>query len=146
MNPPSLTVIAVTCLLSASVPSILAAQVPDAIAASGEAVMLTVHAEGAQIYECKADSGGKLVWQFREPIAALIADGKTVGRHYAGELGSGRRQRGDRQGGRSRSRCDGERHPVAQTRGHVAAWDGPTHRRHDDPENQHQRWHGRRSV
>jgi hypothetical protein len=84
MNPPSLTVIAVACLLSVSVPSILAAQVPDAIAASGEAVMLTVHAEGAQIYECKADSGGKFVWQFREPIAALIADGKTVGRHYAG--------------------------------------------------------------
>jgi Protein of unknown function (DUF3455) len=47
-------------------------------------VMLTVHAEGAQIYECKANSGGKVVWQFREPIAALIADGKTVGRHYAG--------------------------------------------------------------
>jgi Protein of unknown function (DUF3455) len=46
-------------------------------------VMLTVHAEGAQIYECKVNSG-KLVWQFREPIAALIADGKTVGRHYAG--------------------------------------------------------------
>jgi len=46
--------------------------------------MVTIHAEGAQIYECKADSGGKLVWQFREPIAALILDGKTVGRHYAG--------------------------------------------------------------
>jgi hypothetical protein len=45
--------------------------VPDAIAASGEAGILTVQAEGAQIYECKADSGGKLVWQFREPIAAL---------------------------------------------------------------------------
>ena len=85
MNPPSLTVIAVTCLLSASVPSILAAQVPDAIAASGEAVMLTVHAEGAQIYECKAaQSGGDLSWQFREPVAALFQQGKTVGVHYAG--------------------------------------------------------------
>ena len=53
-------------------------------AAPGEAVMLTLHAEGAQIYECKSDSGGKLVWQFREPIAALFVDGKTIGRHYAG--------------------------------------------------------------
>jgi hypothetical protein len=62
-----------------------AAQVPDAIAAaSGETSILTVHAEGAQIYECKADTSGKLAWQFREPIAALFVNGKTVGRHYAG--------------------------------------------------------------
>jgi hypothetical protein len=57
---------------------------PDAIAAKGEAVVLTVHAEGAQVYDCKAGEGGKLAWQFREPIATLMADGKTVGRHYAG--------------------------------------------------------------
>jgi hypothetical protein len=61
------------------------AQVPDAIAtAPGEAPMVTIHAEGAQIYECKVDAGGKLAWQFREPIAALLIGGKTVGRHYAG--------------------------------------------------------------
>ena len=36
------------------------AQVPDAIAAApGEAPMVTIHAEGAQIYECKVDGGGK---------------------------------------------------------------------------------------
>ena len=46
--------------------------------------MLEVHAEGAQIYECKPGSDGKLTWQFREPIAALILDGKTIGRHYLG--------------------------------------------------------------
>jgi len=61
-----------------------AAQIPDAIAAKGETVVLTVHAEGAQVYDCKAGDGGKLDWQFREPIATLIQDGKTVGRHYAG--------------------------------------------------------------
>jgi hypothetical protein len=61
-----------------------AAQVPDAIAAKGETPLLTVHAEGAQVYECKADAGGKLTWQFREPIATLMADGKTIGRHYVG--------------------------------------------------------------
>ena len=27
---------------------------PDAIAAPGESVVLTLHAEGAQVYECKA--------------------------------------------------------------------------------------------
>ena len=57
---------------------------PDAIAAPGETVVLAVHAEGAQVYECKAGADGKLGWVFREPIATLLADGKTVGRHYAG--------------------------------------------------------------
>src|SRR3981189_2758239 len=57
---------------------------PDAIAAPEEAVVLSVHAEGAQVYECKAGADGKLAWAFREPIATLLADGKTVGRHYAG--------------------------------------------------------------
>jgi Protein of unknown function (DUF3455) len=62
-----------------------AAQVPEAIAAPQGAIkLLEVHAEGAQIYECKAAMDGKLTWQFREPIAALMVQGKTVGRHYAG--------------------------------------------------------------
>jgi hypothetical protein len=64
------------------------AQVPPAIAAAGETTVATFHAEGAQIYECKVDSkpggDGKLAWAFREPIATLLLDGKTVGRHYAG--------------------------------------------------------------
>ncbi len=58
--------------------------IPDAIAAPGEKVVMTLHAEGAQVYECKADASGKLAWIFREPIATLFAEGKTVGRHYAG--------------------------------------------------------------
>lgn len=57
---------------------------PDAVAAPGEAVVLSVHAEGAQVYECKAGADGKSAWAFREPIATLIVDGKTIGRHYAG--------------------------------------------------------------
>jgi hypothetical protein len=61
-----------------------AAQSPEAIAVPGETLIATFHAEGAQLYECKADGSGKLAWQFREPIATLLADGKTVGRHYAG--------------------------------------------------------------
>ncbi|THD50012.1 MAG: DUF3455 domain-containing protein [Bradyrhizobium sp.] len=57
---------------------------PDAVAAPGEIIVLSVHAEGAQVYECKAAADGKPAWAFREPIATLIVDGKTIGRHYAG--------------------------------------------------------------
>src|ERR1700731_2833165 len=72
--------------LSGSLASATAAEtaLPDAVAAPGEAVVLSVHAEGAQVYECKAGADGKLAWAFREPIATLLLDGKTVGRHYAG--------------------------------------------------------------
>ena len=73
-------------LLSGAVINAISAEtpLPDAIAAPGEAVALTLHAEGAQVYECKAGSDGKPTWAFREPIATLMADGKTVGRHYTG--------------------------------------------------------------
>jgi hypothetical protein len=57
---------------------------PEAIQASGEKAIMTVYAEGAQVYECKANSAGKLSWTFREPVATLLQEGKTVGRHYAG--------------------------------------------------------------
>src|SRR5579883_107863 len=57
---------------------------PATIAAPGETLVLTGHAEGAQVYECKAGADGKLAWTFREPKATLIADGKIVGKHYAG--------------------------------------------------------------
>src|ERR1700745_2429501 len=60
------------------------AQMPPAIAAPGEDIVATFHAEGAQIYECKPGNEGKLAWVFREPIATLLLDDKTVGRHYAG--------------------------------------------------------------
>jgi len=57
---------------------------PDAVAAPGETVVLSAHAEGAQVYECKASGDGKTAWAFREPVATLIVEGKTIGRHYAG--------------------------------------------------------------
>src|SRR3974377_1832166 len=72
--------------------AIATAQVPNSIAAPREEVVLKVHAEGAQVYECKASPDAKLAWQLREPIAILIVDGNTVGRHYAGptwELSAG---------------------------------------------------------
>src|SRR5437868_5288863 len=62
----------------------LLAQIPNAIAVPGEIPATFLHAEGAQIYQCQADSQNKLTWQLREPIATLISDGNTVGRHYGG--------------------------------------------------------------
>ena len=59
-------------------------RMPDTIAAPDQVPVVTVHGEGAQIYECKATAGGRLAWRFREPIATLILNDKTVGRHSAG--------------------------------------------------------------
>src|SRR5262250_916347 len=77
--PSALATIATVTLTHAA-----SAQVPPAIAAPGESAVVTLHAEGAQVYECKTGSDSKLAWAFREPIATLLLDGKTVGRHYAG--------------------------------------------------------------
>ena len=68
----------------AALPVAAAAQQPDAIMVAGETLVATLHAQGAQVYECKADASGALAWQFREPIATLLSNGKTLGRHYAG--------------------------------------------------------------
>jgi hypothetical protein len=83
---PSLTALSLAgCLLHGGAAF---AQMPAAISTPGATVLVTLHAEGAQIYECKAASDGKLAgklgWAFREPIATLVLDGRTVGRHYAG--------------------------------------------------------------
>src|SRR6188768_3423639 len=66
--------------------AVASAEIPDPIAAIGETLVATIHAEGAQVYECKAAAAGGLEWQFREPIATLLVDGKTVGRHFAGPM------------------------------------------------------------
>jgi len=70
-----------TIFLSASR---LLAQVPSVIAVPDEVPAVSLHAEGAQIYRCESVSQSKFEWQAREPIATLILDGNTVGRHYAG--------------------------------------------------------------
>ena len=78
--------IALTAILLAAslVDATAQTPLPAAIAAPGETAMFTLHAEGAQVYECKTSGDGALAWVFREPIATLFADGKTIGRHYAG--------------------------------------------------------------
>jgi hypothetical protein len=72
------------CALFAAALSAAIGQGSSAIAAADELLVATLHAEGAQVYECKSDATGTLVWQFREPIATLVQNGRTVGRHYAG--------------------------------------------------------------
>ena len=69
--------LALSVLAAAAGTSAASAQIPAAIAAPGETAVVTLHAEGAQVYECKAGSDGKLAWAFREPIATLVLDGKT---------------------------------------------------------------------
>jgi hypothetical protein len=64
--------------------SLAYAEGPAHLAVHGETLVMTLHAQGAQVYECKTDAAGRTSWQFREPVATLIKDGKTVGRHYAG--------------------------------------------------------------
>jgi len=51
----ALSIVAASTLAGAA-----SAQVPPAIAAPGENAVVTLHAEGAQVYECKAGSDGKL--------------------------------------------------------------------------------------
>ena len=68
----------------------VSAPAAESAAERNDKVITTLHAEGSQIYECKPDLSKSpsevraLIWQFREPIAALFVDGKSVGRHYAG--------------------------------------------------------------
>jgi len=69
-----------------ALPVAAAAQQPEAIMVAGETLVATVHAQGAQVYECKADASGALAWHFREPVATLMSNGKTLGRHYAGPI------------------------------------------------------------
>ena len=45
----------------ALVTSVAHAQIPDAIATPGQVSIARFHAEGAQVYECKADATGSSV-------------------------------------------------------------------------------------
>jgi hypothetical protein len=97
------------------------AELPDAIAANGETVVLQVHAEGAQIYECKAAQGNSgLSWQFREPIPAHVRWQALRGT----DMGN-RRKRHRRQGGWTSARRDRQGHSLAKARNHRPARQWP---------------------
>src|SRR4051794_30498793 len=53
----------------------------------GNRLLLSVEAEGMQIYVSKKGKGGKPEWSFKGPLAELSDKGKLVGYHYAGPSG-----------------------------------------------------------
>jgi hypothetical protein len=75
---------AAAALLANTVATVTPSRAFESAPAPGEFLAATLHAEGAQVYHCKPDCEGKLVWQFREPVAILLLNGKTAGRHFAG--------------------------------------------------------------
>ena len=120
-------------------PASAADALPDAIAAPGETVVLTVHAEGAQVYECKAGADGKLAWAFREPIATLAGrrqdDRPALCRT---ELGAHRRQRRGRQSRWQRAGRDAERYRLAEAASGRLTRQRRPDRRHHRAADQHQ--------
>jgi hypothetical protein len=85
MEPKMRTTLSSLAIGAMLLPSVATkAEIVNVFVTPEEALVATIHAEGAQVYECKADSSGRLSWKFREPIATLMLDGKTVGRHFAG--------------------------------------------------------------
>ena len=74
----------IVALFSLSLGAAQAEPSRDDVAAPTGTIVSKVHAVGAQIYQCNADPQGDLVWTFREPLASLMIDGRTVGRHFAG--------------------------------------------------------------
>ena len=76
--------LATALLASPATAQTVPADTPAAFGVAGRAVVATLHGVGAQIYQCKAGADGKAAWVFREPVATLIQDGVTLGRHFAG--------------------------------------------------------------
>ena len=110
--------------------------------APGEVLTATLHAEGAQIYHCKPDGEGKLTWQFREPVATLLLQGETVGRHYAGP--SWEMHDGSAVSAKVTARTPGatrERHSALAAGGDGIAGPRLAERRYNHPQTQHCRGH-----
>jgi Protein of unknown function (DUF3455) len=57
---------------------------PASIAIKAGVPVAKLQAAGAQIYMCAKNTAGALVWTFREPVASLLENGTTVGRHFVG--------------------------------------------------------------
>lgn len=58
---------------------------PHVDAPAGEVVLMTVPAQGTQIYECRAAPGAAAAWAFVAPEAELFgSDGRRIGSHGAG--------------------------------------------------------------
>ncbi len=60
------------------------AQAAPSVSVVGDETLLTLSARGVQIYECRPGASGAPEWTFKAPRADLFADGRQVGRHFAG--------------------------------------------------------------
>ena len=84
-------IIAVPMLMLMGATAALAGNANDPLAqvraAEGESRVMTLHAKGVQVYECRTakDKPGEYEWAFVAPDAELFDDGgRKAGRHYAG--------------------------------------------------------------
>jgi hypothetical protein len=82
--PRHLTFASALLGLSTAATAVELMDLPKEIAVPGATPVATFEAAGGQIYACAKNAKGSLEWTFREPIASLFHDGKTVGRHFAG--------------------------------------------------------------
>ena len=57
---------------------------PASIAIKAGIPVAQLKGAGAQIYVCTKNAAGALNWTFREPVATLLEEGKTVGHHFVG--------------------------------------------------------------
>lgn len=80
----ALGIAALAALAAGTVAGGAAAPLDAALDAPGDEIVLTLAAMGVQIYECRTDAAGTLAWAFTEPHAELFAEGRPVGRHFAG--------------------------------------------------------------
>lgn len=66
--------------------SVVAPEVPAELKVpAGEKVLLRAHAEGVQIYSCRAGTDGNYAWTLKAPKAQLFDEkGKLIGEHFAG--------------------------------------------------------------
>ena len=82
---PSLVLVAACTSLQSPVSAV---DVPEKLRASAnESLAMVVHAQGAQIYECRAAKAraGAYEWVFVAPEAELFdANGAKIGQHFAG--------------------------------------------------------------
>jgi hypothetical protein len=82
----ALTAVALTVVgpQAAAAQQIAPASAPAVFDVADRAAILVVHGVGVQIYECKMGETPATNWVLREPVAALILGGATIGHHYAG--------------------------------------------------------------
>ncbi len=114
------------------------AEVPDAIAVPGEVLVTTLHAAGAQIYECKAELHRQARLAIPRTDRDFVhggKDGRAALRRP--KLGNDRWQRGAWKGRRAIARCDGQRHCAPETRSDVVAQRRTAQQHFNGPETQH---------